>query len=152
MPVRSGCSENRTANVCASGKSRGRPVTPYRKPACRLVSIVARERDARIKRRSWTLRKSIFHGRVSPPTKLFPNRFCELAVCALCTLRLAFPRSKNRLCASARLGGGNEHRGHGCTHRVILYLYSRRVKPEETFVECKSQLVTSDRDAIDIAT
>lgn len=35
---------------------------------------------------------------------------------------------------------------------VILYLYSQHVKSEKTFVECKSQLVTSDRDAIDIAT
>lgn len=152
MPVRSGCSKNRTMNgKYASGKSKGL----LHRTGNRLVSIV--KGSGRAEAGHFVNQRKSLEFHCQQDSFLIDSvdfsRFCPL-----CTLHLTFLRSKNRLCASARPdGGNNEHRGHGCTcsgiHRVILYLYSQRVKKSgKTFVECKSQLVTSDRDAIDIAT
>lgn len=77
---------------------------------------------------SWT-----FHKWISSLTRLFPNR-----ICALCTVRFAFLRSKNRLCVSARPdGGNNEHRGHGCTRSGIQ---SRNSVPLFTAHEAEEDL------------
>lgn len=64
--------------------------------------------------------ESMFLGRISPPTRLFPNRFYGLAILRIMHATPCLSTIENRLCASARPDGGNDkHRGHGCTRGGI---------------------------------